>query len=311
MSLSSASASPLPTTELPNPDTENLDRLPTVEMLARINDEDAKVTAAVQKALPQIAKAVDAAAAGLRAGGRLIYVGAGTSGRLGVLDAAECLPTFGVSPEQVFGIIAGGPGALLRAVEGAEDDRDAGIATMDEHRVGKNDVVVGISASGGAPYVRGAVTRAKERGAVTVSVANSPNAPLSGDVDIPIEVVTGPEVITGSTRLKAGTGQKLTLNMISTGAMVRIGKTYGNRMVDVQATNIKLVGRAKRLIREIGGVESDERAAELLNAAGGSVKKAIVMARREVDAETATRLLTEADGFLSVVVDSASAQDGQ
>jgi len=294
---------PLPTTELVNPNTDNLDRLPTVEMLERINDEDAKVAAAVRVALPQIARAVDVIADALRAGGRLVYVGAGTSGRLGCLDAAECLPTFGVPPEMVFGIIAGGERALLRAVEGAEDDREAGEAAMDAADVGPNDVVVGISASGGAPYVRGAVTRAKARGArATVSVVNSPNAPLSGDVDIAIEVVTGPEVIQGSTRLKAGTGQKLVLNMLTTGAMVRIGKTYGNRMVDVQTTNKKLVSRARRLVRELGRVDSDEAADALLSRAGGSVKRAIVLARRGVDPDEAERLLAEANGFLSVVL---------
>lgn len=293
----------LPTTELVNPRSEGLDQLPTEEMLGRINDEDAQVAAAVRTQLPQIARAVDAIADALRGGGRLIYVGAGTSGRLGVLDASECLPTFGVTPEQVFGIIAGGERALTRAIENAEDDRPGGEAAIDAAGVGPGDVVVGISASGGAPYVRGAVTRARERGAnATVGVVNSPNAPLSGDVDIPIEVVTGPEVITGSTRLKAGTGQKLVLNMLSTGAMVRIGKTYGNRMVDVQATNAKLVNRARRLVREIGGVENDEQADTLLAAANGKVKTAIVMARRGIDAAEAKRLLSEANGFLALAL---------
>jgi len=292
----------LPTTERVNPRTENLDRLPTAEMLSRINDEDATVAAVVRTQLPQIARVVDAAAAALRRGGRLIYVGAGTSGRLSVLDASECLPTFGVSPEQVFGIIAGGERALTRSIEGAEDDRAAGEAAMDAADVGPDHVVIGISASGGAPYVRGAVTRAKARGAVTAGIANTPNAPLSENVDIAIEAVTGPEVIAGSTRLKAGTAQKMILNMISTGAMIRIGKTYGNRMVDVQATNRKLVGRARRLLREIGRVESDEKADELLQAAGGSVKRGIVMARRGVIASEADELLRAAGGFLSVVL---------
>jgi N-acetylmuramic acid 6-phosphate etherase len=296
-------SSSLPTTELANPNTEGLDRLPTVEMLSRMNDEDATVAAAVRGALPQIARAVDAIAEALRSGGRLIYVGAGTSGRLGCLDAAECLPTFGVAPEQVFGIIAGGERALLRAIEGAEDDAEAGAAAMDEVTVGPKDVVVGVSASGGAPYVRAAVKRAKERGApATVSVANSANAPLSGDVDIPIEVVTGPEVIQGSTRLKAGTAQKLVLNMLSTGAMVRIGKTYGNRMVDVQSTNAKLIKRSLRLVRELGKVESDEAATDALQQAGGSVKLAIVLARRGVDAVAGRELLRSAGGFLSVAL---------
>lgn len=293
---------PLPTTELPNPNTEGLDRLPTVEMLARINDEDATVALAVRTALPQVAKAVDAIAERLRGGGRLIYVGAGTSGRLGVLDAAECLPTFGVPPEMVFGIIAGGERALIRAIEGAEDDGDAGASAIEAANVGPDDAVVGISASGGAPYVRAAVTRAKERGAVTVSIANSPNAPLSGDVDIPIEVVTGPEVITGSTRLKAGTAQKMVCNMLSTGAMVRVGKTYGNRMVDVQATNAKLVLRARRLVKELGRVEDDARADALIADAGGSVKKAIVMARLNIPAAEADAILAGSKGFLAVAL---------
>ncbi len=293
----------LPTTELLNPNTEGLDRMPTLEMLTRINDEDATVTGAVRGALSQIALAVDAIAGALQSGGRLIYVGAGTSGRLGCLDAAECLPTFGVSPDQVFGIIAGGERALLRAIEGAEDDAVAGAAAIDEVTVGPNDVVVGVSASGGAPYVRAAVTRARERGAwATVSVANSSNAPLSGDVDIPIEVVTGPEVIQGSTRLKAGTAQKLVLNMLSTGAMVRIGKTYGNRMVDVQSTNAKLVKRSLRLVREIGNVDSDDDASAFLAQAGGSVKLAIVLARRGIDAHAGRELLRASGGFLSLAL---------
>jgi N-acetylmuramic acid 6-phosphate etherase len=292
----------LPTTERVNSKTEGLDRLSTWEMLARINDEDAMVAVVVRTQLPQIAAAVDAAAGALRDGGRLIYVGAGTSGRLGILDAAECLPTFGVTPDQVFGIIAGGERAITRPVEGAEDDRLAGETAVDAVNVGPRDVVVGISASGGAPYVRGAVTRAKARGAMTVGVANTPAALLSSDVDIPIEAVTGPEVITGSTRLKAGTAQKMVLNMISTGAMVRIGKTYGNRMVDVQATNHKLVGRARRLLKEIGRVETDAKAEELLEAAGGSVKHGVVMARCGVSAAEADKLLRAADGFLSAVL---------
>ena len=288
----------LPVTELVNPDTHGLDRLSTAEMLLRFNDQDALVAAAVRGQIHLISRAVDAAANALRAGGRLIYVGAGTSGRLGVLDAAECLPTFGVSAWQVFGIIAGGEVALTRAIEGAEDDRAAGAAAMDDALVGARDVVVGISASGGAPYVQGALVRARERGAVGVSVANTPGAPISGVADIAIEAVTGPEVIAGSTRLKAGTAQKMVLNMISTGAMIRIGKTYGNRMVDVQATNAKLVERSRRLVREIAGVE-DDAARALLVGADGSVKVAILMGRRGVSPEAARGLLESADGFLA------------
>ena len=296
----------LPTTELPNPHTEGLDRLPTEQMLARINDEDATVAGAVRAELPQIARAVDAVAARLRRGGRLLYVGAGTSGRLGCLDAAECLPTFGVPPEMVRGIIAGGETALTRAVEGAEDDAEAGARAMDEAEVGPEDAVVGISASGGAPYVRAAMARARALGALTVGIANTAGSALADAVDIAIAPVTGPEVLTGSTRLKAGTAQKMVLNMLSTGAMIRIGKTYGNRMVDVQATNVKLRARSRRLLREIGGVGDEETAAELLRQAGGSVKTAIVMARRAVDRAEAERLLDDAGGFLASALGEAS-----
>lgn len=293
----------LPTTELVNDLSNNLDRLPTSEMLAIINQEDAKAVAAVQAVLPQIAAAVDRIADAFRSGGRLVYVGAGTSGRLGVLDASECLPTFGVSPEMVFGIIAGGERALTRAIEGAEDDATAGEQAIRDAEIQSNDVVVGISASGGAPFVRAAIAEAKRRGATTVGIANSQNAPLCADADIPIEAVVGPEVLQGSTRMKSGTAQKLILNMLSTGAMVRIGKTYGNRMVDVQCSNAKLVKRAERLVADIGIITDLEKVQWLLDAAGGSVKTAIVMARRDVDRDEAEALLRAADGFLAAVID--------
>ena len=293
----------LPTTELVNDLSNNLDRLPTSEMLAIINQEDAKAVAAVQAVLPQIAAAVDRIADAFRSGGRLVYVGAGTSGRLGVLDASECLPTFGVSPEMVFGIIAGGERALTRAIEGAEDDAIAGAKAIRDAEIQSNDVVVGISASGGAPFVRAAIAEAKRRGATTVGIANSQNAPLCADADIPIEAVVGPEVLQGSTRMKSGTAQKLILNMLSTGAMVRIGKTYGNRMVDVQCSNAKLVKRAERLVADIGNITDMEKVQSFLDAAGGSVKTAIVMARRDVDRDEAEALLRAADGFLAAVID--------
>ena len=293
----------LPTTELINDLSNNLDRLPTFEMLAIINQEDAKAVAAVQSVLPNIAAAVDRIADAFRAGGRLVYIGAGTSGRLGVLDASECLPTFGVSPEMVFGIIAGGERALTRAIEGAEDDASAGEQAMCDADIQSIDVVVGISASGGAPFVRAALAEAKRRGATTVGIANSQNAPLCADADIPIEAVVGPEVLQGSTRMKSGTAQKLILNMLSTGAMVLIGKTYGNRMVDVQCSNAKLVKRAQRLVADIGQVSDLATAQTFLDAAGGSVKTAIVMARRGVDKTAADALLMAADGFLSKVID--------
>ncbi len=296
----------LPPTELPNPNTDGLDRLPTIEMLRRMNDEDALIAAAVRTQLGAIADAVDAIASAFRSGGRLIYVGAGTSGRLGVLDAAECLPTFGVGADRVFGLIAGGERAMTKPVEGAEDDREAGERAMDEAAVGLTDVVVGISASGGAPYVRGAVARAKALGATTVGLATAANALLADEVDIAILPVTGPEVIQGSTRMKSGTAQKLVLNMLTTGAMVRIGKTYGNRMVDVQATNAKLVARSRRLVREIGKVESDEQADALIRDAGGSVKLAVVMARRGVSADEARALLADANDLLTPVIDGGA-----
>ncbi|WP_395138884.1 N-acetylmuramic acid 6-phosphate etherase [Armatimonas sp.] len=296
----------LPSTELVNPHTDGMDRLPTDELLRRINDEDATVASIVRGCIPEIGRAVDAIAEGLRSGGRLIYVGAGTSGRLGVLDASECLPTFGVSVEQVFGIIAGGERALTKAIEGAEDDREAGASAMDEAKVGAHDVIVGMSASGGAPYVRGAIARAKERGAVTVGVACATPAPLCEDADIAIQAVVGAEVLQGSTRLKSGTAQKLICNMLSTGAMVKIGKTLGNRMVDVQATNIKLIARAKRLIADLGQTDA-ETAARLLTESGGSAKVGIVMARKSVSADEARALLDAAGGFLSVVLDPTPA----
>jgi len=293
----------LPTTELINDLSNNLDRLPTSEMLAIINQEDAKAVAAVQAVLPQIAAAVDRIADAFRSGGRLVYVGAGTSGRLGVLDASECLPTFGVSPQMVFGIIAGGERALTRAIEGAEDDATAGEQAIRDADIQSVDVVVGISASGGAPFVRAALAEAKRRGATTVGIANSQNAPLCADADIPIEAVVGPEVLQGSTRMKSGTAQKLILNMLSTGAMVRIGKTYGNRMVDVQCSNAKLVKRAERLVADIGNITDLEKVQWLLDAAAGSVKTAIVMARRDVTRDEAEALLIAADGFLAAVID--------
>jgi N-acetylmuramic acid 6-phosphate etherase len=203
----------------------------------------------------------------------------------------------------VFGIIAGGERALTRAIEGAEDDAIAGAKAIRDAEIQSNDVVVGISASGGAPFVRAAIAEAKRRGATTVGIANSQNAPLCADADIPIEAVVGPEVLQGSTRMKSGTAQKLILNMLSTGAMVRIGKTYGNRMVDVQCSNAKLVKRAERLVADIGNITDLEKVQWLLDAAGGSVKTAIVMARRDVDRDEAEALLRAADGFLAAVID--------
>lgn len=266
-----------------------------------MNAEDASVPAAVAAAAPEIATTVDLVAAAFRAGGRLFYVGAGTSGRLGVLDASECPPTFRTPPEMVVGLVAGGARALTRAVEGAEDDVNAGIDAINGHEVGPNDVVVGIAASGTTPYVRGALGRAQARGARTVLVScTDPPAVLAGTCDACIVARVGPEVVTGSTRLKAGTATKLILNTITTGAMVLLGKTWGNLMVDLMATNEKLTDRAERILMETTASDRG-RARELLAAAGGEVKTAIAMARLGIDAETARHRLAQAGGQLRPV----------
>jgi N-acetylmuramic acid 6-phosphate etherase len=288
-------------TEQPNPNTQHIDRLSTLDMLRVINDEDRRVAEVVAAALPDIAQAVDAIAERLERGGRLIYVGAGTSGRLGILDAVECPPTFGVSPEQVRGVIAGGEKAIMHAVEGAEDNRQAGRDDLAVLELSAQDAVVGIAASGRTPYVLGALEYARQVGAVTVGISCNAPAPLLDAAQIGIGLPVGPEVVTGSTRLKAGTAQKLTLNMLSTGAMIKLGKVYGNLMVDVQPTNEKLVKRACGIIAHIAGVDEDH-ALELLRAAGNNVKIAIVMQRRGVDADEARRILDEVGGHLRRVI---------
>jgi N-acetylmuramic acid 6-phosphate etherase len=269
-------------TEQRNPATASIDRVPTLEMLRLINEEDKKVALAVEAVLPAVAQVVDAVAAKLAAGGRLFYTGAGTSGRLGVLDASECPPTFNVSPELVQGFIAGGDQALRKAVEGAEDSPERGVSEMLAMGFTGADVLCGIAASGRTPYVLGAVAKAKEMGALTVGISCTPQAELSAAVDLAIEVLTGPEVLTGSTRLKAGTATKLVLNMISTGVMVKLGYVYGNLMVNVQPTNGKLVDRAERIVMEAVGVER-EQARMLLEDAGWTVRTAIVMGALQVD----------------------------
>lgn len=274
----------------------------SLEMLQTINDEDARIAQAVKEALPQIGQAVDAIVAALANDGRLIYIGAGTSGRLGILDAVECLPTYSMSPDKIMGIIAGGEGAITRSVEGAEDRYDGGIDDLKAINLTAQDVVVGIAASGRTPYVLGALDYAKQLGAITIAVSCNVPAPILDAAQIRIGVPVGPEVVTGSTRMKAGTAQKLVLNMLSTASMVRSGKVYGNLMVDVQATNEKLVGRARGIIRQIAGVD-EATAAGLLEAAGGSVKIAVVMHRRAVNAERARTLLDEAHGHLRQVID--------
>jgi len=289
-------------TEAVNPDTRGIDTLDThgiVQMLAR---EQRVAAEAVAGASDVLAAAVDAIVARLRSGGTLHYVGAGTSGRLGMLDAAECPPTFGTPPSLVVGHIAGGERALVRAVEGAEDDACAGEAVVRE-KIGAPDAVVGISASGGAPYVVAAIKAARVAGALTIGLSGNADSPLARSAEMPVTIDAGPEPIAGSTRLKAGTVAKLALNAISTATMIRLGKVYDNLMVDLVATNVKLQDRAVRLVRDVGAVDQ-ERARALLGEADRSVKVAIVMARRDLDADAARRALAEHDGFLRPVLES-------
>ncbi|MEU2305685.1 N-acetylmuramic acid 6-phosphate etherase [Streptomyces misionensis] len=282
-------------TETRNERTAELDRTPVSELLSVMNAEDQTVALAVRDALPEIGSAVEAITESLRRGGRLIYLGAGTSGRIGLLDAVECPPTFGTSPDQVVGLLSGGPGAFVVAVEGAEDQPARAIADLDETGVNDRDTVVGLAASGRTPYVVGGLRHAAAKGAVTVSVACNRDAVVSRYADIPIEVPTGPEILTGSTRLKAGTAEKMVCNMLSTASMVRLGKVYGNLMVDVRASNDKLVDRARRMVVEATGADS-RTAAEALRAAGGHAKTAVVMLLAHCTAEEAVRRLDEARG---------------
>lgn len=263
-------------TEQHRPGFAGLDRLPTAELAALMNAEDARVQAAVAACLPQITAAVDAIAERMSRGGRLIYVGAGTSGRIGALDASEIPPTFSTSPDQVQAVIAGGADGLTSTAGGVEDDEAAGASDLEARKVTKQDAVVGISASGCTPYVAGALRHARQAGALTVALAANPKSVIGDLADVTIEVMTGPEFIAGSTRLKAGTAQKLVLNMLSTITMIRLGKTYGNLMVDLQATSAKLRGRARRIVLAATGADEAE-AAKALDAAGGNVKAAIVM----------------------------------
>jgi N-acetylmuramic acid 6-phosphate etherase len=289
-------------TERRNPRTVAIDVATPGEIVDLLNAEDRLVPEAVHAVRDDIAAAVTLVEAAFRQGGRLLYVGAGTSGRLGVLDATECPPTFGSAPDRVIGIIAGGPDALVRSQEGAEDDEAAGGAAVDAHRVSARDVVVGIMASGTTPFVRGALQRARDCGARTVLVtcAEIP-AGLTASCDRVIAVRVGPEAITGSTRLKAGTATKLVLNTLTTGAMVRLGKTYGNLMVDLQALSAKLHDRGERIVMEVCAVDRD-RARAAIDAAGGSVKLALVMVRRGVGADDARRLLDAAGGMIRRVI---------
>ena len=265
------------TTEQRNPATMRIDELETEEMLSVINAEDKKVAEAVGKILPEIAKAVDAITARLQKDGRLFYIGAGTSGRLGILDAVECPPTYGTDYELVQGLIAGGAAAIFRAKEGAEDDPELGRADLEEAGFAARDVLVGIAASGRTPYVKGALAYARELGAATIALACTEKAEIAELADIALLPITGPEVITGSTRMKAGTAQKMVLNMLSTGTMVKLGKVYGNLMVDVKATNEKLAERALRIVMAATETSRKEAEAALMKA-GGQTKLAILIA---------------------------------
>lgn len=285
-------------TETRNPASVEIDQLPTLEMLRVINQEDQQVALAVSQLLPEITRAVDAIAAAFGKGGRLVYIGAGTSGRLGILDASESPPTYGVSAEQVVGLIAGGHKAILQAVENAEDDAELGAQDLKNIQFCANDVLVGIAASGRTPYVLGAMAHARAVGATVCSISCNPGSPLAQAADISMVAVVGPEIVTGSSRMKAGTAQKLILNMLSTGAMIRTGKVYGNLMVDVEATNAKLVERQKRIVMEATDCERAvaERA---LAQADNHCKTAIVMILARLTADEARTRLQSSNGFIS------------
>ena len=285
-------------TEQPNPASASIDALPTEEVLRIINAEDRRVAEAVEAEIPQIARAVDAIVEALEHGGRLFYIGAGTSGRLGVLDAAECPPTFSVPAETVQGIIAGGEVALRRATEASEDDPEAGARDLAAYGFAPRDVLAGLAASGRTPYVLGAIAAANRMGALTIGISCTPDSELARAARIAITPLTGPEVVTGSTRMKAATAQKLVLNMLSTGTFIRMGYVYGNLMVNVQPANAKLADRARRIVARAADV-SYERAGECLEAAGDSVRTAILMAKTGMARGEAERRLAAAGGRVS------------
>lgn len=293
------------TTEAFRPELADVDRLPTLDIARLMNGEDATVAGAVAEQLPRIAAAIDAVADRMARGGRLVYAGAGTAGRLGVLDASECPPTFNTDPARVVGLIAGGPGAMVTSVEGAEDSAELAASDLAALGLTADDSVVGVSASGRTPYAVGAVTHARERGALTVGLACNPGSPLAAAAEHGVEVVVGPELLTGSTRLKAGTAQKLVLNMVSTITMIRLGKTYGNLMVDVRASNEKLRARSRRIVALATGA-ADAEIERALAATDGEVKHAILVLLADVDGPTATRLLTEANGHLRAALASTA-----
>ncbi|WP_051696223.1 N-acetylmuramic acid 6-phosphate etherase [Streptomyces sp. NRRL S-244] len=285
------------TTEAFRPELAEIDRQSTLDIARTMNAGDATVPAAVAAQLPQIAAAIDAIAVRMARGGRLVYAGAGTAGRMGVLDASECPPTFNTDPAQVVGLIAGGPGAMVRSVEGAEDSKELAAEDLAALDIGPDDTVIGVSASGRTPYAIGAVEYARTRGALTVGLSCNAGSALAAAAEHGIEVVTGPELLTGSTRLKAGTAQKLVLNLVSTITMIRLGKTYGNLMVDLRASNEKLRARSRRIVALATGAP-DEEIEAALDATGGEVKQAVLVLLGGVDGPAAAGLLTTARGHL-------------
>ncbi|NSV62785.1 N-acetylmuramic acid 6-phosphate etherase [Enterococcus faecalis] len=289
------------TTEARNEATKKIDQVSTLEMVTLINQEDQKVAQAIEKVLPQIAAAIDAAAERFKKGGRLIYCDAGTSGRLGALDAIELTPTYSVSPERAFGILAGGEKAMYQAIEGAEDSKELAIEDLTQHQLTARDVVIAIAASGRTPYAVSAIEYGKKVGALTISVTCNNQSPMNQLAEIGIAPIVGSEVITGSTRMKAGSAQKMVLNMFSTGIMVKVGNIYQNLMVNVQPTNEKLMQRATNIIKEAAEIE-ESQAKEYLEAAQLEVAPAIVMAKAHVDFQKAKQLLAEHDGWISEVL---------
>lgn len=286
------------TTESRNENTMDIDKVSTLEMVKKINDEDKKVAIAVEKELPKIAEAIDYVVERIHKGGRLIYIGAGTSGRLGILDASECPPTYGVSEELVQGIIAGGNEAIFRAKEGAEDSKTLAVEDLKNKNINENDTIVGLAASGRTPYVIGGLEYANKIGALTISVTCNDNSEIAKIAKISITPVVGPEAITGSTRLKSGTAQKLVLNTLSTGIMIKLGKVYGNLMVDLKSTNEKLIERAKEIVCKATGVTIEE-AAEILNRTDFDVKLSIFMILSKLHKDEAKIKLDESKGYIA------------
>lgn len=297
-------------TEQRNHSTRNIDKVNTLEMIRLINDEDKKVAYAVENELEVISMAIDRITENILKGGRLIYLGAGTSGRLGILDAAECPPTFGVSPDLVQGIIAGGDRAILKAVEGAEDDYDLGKEDLKNIGFNSKDTLIGIAASGRTPYVLGGLDYANGLGALTISLTNNPNSQVSKLSQMSINPMVGPEVVTGSTRMKAGTSQKMVLNMISTGVMIKLGKIYGNLMVDVQTTNAKLIERAKNIIVEATGI-SKEEASNYLELSDNDVKLAILLVKTGLSRDMGLELLDRHNGYLAKAIEGNVENKGE